>query len=625
MRFGEPLAFFWLLLVPLWGLLFIWLERRRARRIAGAGDPALLSRLVLAGADGGRSLRLVQAILLATAIVFSALALARPQLGMRTESRRARGIDLVVALDLSKSMLARDVVPSRLDRARVEINDLVDRLKGDRVGLVGFTSIALPLCPLTVDHGAFSLQLKSANPEDLPRGGTGIAEAIVAGQRMLTASKATDAERALLVITDGEDNEGDAIGAAKAAKEAGIAVHVVGVGSRTGEPIPMIGEGGKLEGYMKDRSGQTVVSRLNEKLLRDVADAGGGLVTLPSESGGLDLVPIRAHLSTLKKAELEERTVRVYEERYQFALVPALLFLILATLLRPMRRVARIMVTASFLLAASNANAAGPGLLEREDPDARAGNEALAAGKGADAVAAYDRAMARLGEDPRLLLDRGLASSSAGELDKAASDLRVAMESGKDPSVRASAAYALGNTYRKLKKYDDAIKAYQRSLVEDPSISGARRNLEITKRLKAIEALQPRDPNQKNEDGEKQQQPPQNQDGGTQPDSGNNNNSGDGGTDQQQDSGSDQSGADGGTTGDSGQSAEEQNAGEQDAGAGQQEQPQEEETQPEEAAEDDPEKKSAEETLDAVEAQEKALKRKRLLEKYRGKTVEKDW
>lgn len=629
MRFGEPLAFLWLLLVPLWIALFLWIEKRRARRLAAAGDPALIEALVLTDMGRARTLRIAQASLITAAIVFSAIALSRPQLGMRTEVRKGRGIDLVVAIDLSKSMLARDVVPSRLDRARAEVADLADRLKGDRMGLVGFTSVALPLCPLTVDHSAFLLQMKSASPEDLPRGGTGVAEAIAAGQRMLAASKKTDAERALLIITDGEDNEGDPIGAAKAAKEAGIAVHVVGVGSRTGEPIPVIGEDGTIQGYMKDRAGQTVVSRLNEKLLRDVAEAGGGLVTLPSESGGLDLAPIRAHLSTLKKAELEERTVRVYEERYQFALVPALLCLLLATVLRPSRPKVQVVVRGlAALLLISVASVSQAQALKKEDEDAKQGNEALAAGKHKEAFESYTKAMTRLGEDPRLLFDRGLSSLEGGELDKATSDLRAAMETSSDPALRARAAYALGNTYRQLKKYDEAIKSYQRSLIEDPATSGARRNLEITKRLKTIQDLQPKDPNQKNDEQKNDDQKKDQPDAGA-GDSG----SGDGGEDQSGDGGTsgdggDQSGQqDGGSANDAGgsQSAnQDAGGGAQDAGtAEQQPDPQEQEQQPESEQEQD--KKSAEEMLDSLKDQEKALKRKRMLEKMKGKPVEKDW
>ncbi|MCK6552776.1 VWA domain-containing protein, partial [Myxococcota bacterium] len=357
MRLGEPWALALLVLAPLVLVLHVVLERRRARRIGAAGDASLIGALVLAEADGGKTIRLARAILLSIALLFAVLALARPQFGMRTEMRKGRGIDLVVALDLSKSMLARDVVPSRLDRARLEIEEMVKQLAGDRIGLVGFTSMALPLCPLTVDHSALRLQLRSADPADFPRGGTAITEAITAAQQMLDSSKKTGAAQAILLITDGEENEGDPAAAATKAKEAGIEVHVAGVGSRTGEPIPLVKDDGTMDGYLKDAQGQTVISRLDEATLRKVADAGGGKLALPSDIGGLDLSSVRAHLATLKRAELEDRVVRVYEERYQWALVPAVLALFAATFLRSTRRRARLVVRGL------GASALGPSVL----------------------------------------------------------------------------------------------------------------------------------------------------------------------------------------------------------------------------------------------------------------------
>ena len=344
MRFAEPVALIALVLVPL-ALLAWWLdERARRRRISRAGDPALVARLTQAGADGGATLRIARAIVLALALALVALALARPQFGLRTELRKARGMDVVIALDLSRSMLARDVVPSRLERARIELSDLVDRLGGDRVGLVGFTSVALPLAPLTIDHAAVKLQLRAATPDDLPRGGTSIADAVQAGLRMLESAPDSGGAKAIVVVTDGEEHEGDPQAAAKKAKEAGVEVHVVGVGSRTGEPIPLVDASGKTTGYLKDRRGQTVISRLNEDMLKKIAAAGSGLVAVPGAQGGLDLSPVRNHLSSQKKAELSDRVVRIYEERYRWFLVPAFVLLLLATLLRPSRRPARVVL-----------------------------------------------------------------------------------------------------------------------------------------------------------------------------------------------------------------------------------------------------------------------------------------
>lgn len=615
MRLEAPYMLAALLLVPMVLVATMLLERWRDRRVARAGDPRLFDRL--SAGSSHRRRRAIQAGLLAAALGFMALALARPQLGMRTEVRKARGMDVVLAVDLSRSMLARDVVPSRLERARIELEDLVDRLPGDRIGLVGFTSIALPLSPLTVDHAALKLQLRAATPDDLPRGGTSIGDAIRAGRQMLESAPETGAARAIVVVTDGEEHEGEPEKLAAEAEKAGIEVHVVGVGSRTGEPIPLMNEAGKVTGYLKDARGQTVVSRLNEDMLTSIANAGSGLVALPGANGGLDLSPVRNHLATLQKAELEDRNVRIYEERFQWLLAPAFLFLLLATVVRPTRRATRLVVKGLSGLLVFWATSAQAAPFESEDPDARAGAQALADGNAEEAVNAYQRAIDRLGEDPRLLYDRGLAEAAAGELDKSIASLKTALESSPDPKLRGQAAFALGNAHRAMKKYGDAVKSYRRSLMEDPTNAGARRNLEIARQQKLIQELQPKDPNEdkeKSDDGEQgdeDEEDKENPDAGTDADAG--------ASDAEPSDGSDPGEPDGGGDGDDGGSQGSPDAGVEDAGGA---------SSPESEPEDSEEERSeqdVEQILDSLAEQEKALERKRRLEKFRGRKVTKDW
>jgi Ca-activated chloride channel family protein len=246
MRFAEPLGFLWALLAPLVIVMESWLDRRRLLALSGAGDLHLLNEMSSLGPDRGRRARKTEAWLIAIAFVLLGAALARPQFGSRTELSRARGMDVVIALDLSRSMLAKDVAPSRLERAKIELEAFAKELKGDRVGLVGFTSVALPLCPLTVDKSALAVQLRSASPEALPRGGTAIADAIRVSKEMLDRSPYRESGKAIVVVTDGEEHEGDPEAAAKEAKEAGVDVHVVGVGSAAGDPIPLP-EGGDFK------------------------------------------------------------------------------------------------------------------------------------------------------------------------------------------------------------------------------------------------------------------------------------------------------------------------------------------------------------------------------------------
>ena len=626
MRFAEPLAFLALILVPLVLVGHVLNERRLARRVQRAGDPDLIHAMTSTGADHGRGQRFASAILIAISLALICVALARPQFGLRTEIRKGRGMDLVVALDLSRSMLARDVAPSRLERARAELNDLIDQLPGDRVGLVGFTSVAIPLCPLTVDHSALSLQLSAANPAEMPAGGTSIAEAIAAARRMLDSSPKDGGSKAILIITDGEEHVGDAARAARDAREADVEVHVAGVGSRTGEPIPLISAGGAVEGYLKDRAGKTVITRLDEASLQAVASAGGGLSALPAPAGGMELGAIRAHLAQLKKAELEERTVRVYEERYRWLLAPAFVLLLLATLWKPRRRRRRgwgassVAMALSFLLM-------GAGPLERPDPDVEAGNTALQDGRGEEAVTSYDKARGRLGGDPRLLFNRGLAQAAAGEIDDAIQDFESALAQAAEPGLRSQTNLALGNAYRAKKKLAEAITAYRQAVIADPANSAARRNLELSRAMKRIQDLQPK---QENPDGEPNDDPNQDRpDAGPQDAGPQDGNVGDGGGQQNQD----QSGADGGVSdgpppppetkdgGSDGQDGGASSPPEGGDGGAPDAQGSGAEEQPAEALD----QQDVDALLDALREQEKVLKRKKLIEKYGKKSVEKDW
>lgn len=652
MRFEAPWVLFGLLLVPLLFLGRAYLAGRHAKRLSRAGDPALFAALT-DGHPRFAAVRTAQGILFALGFALTCFALARPQLGMKTEIRRGRGMDVVLAMDLSRSMYARDVVPSRLERAKIELGALLDGIRGDRAGLVGFTSIGLPLCPLTVDHAALRIQLRAADPSDLPRGGTSVASAIRASMKMLEAAGHDGADKAIVVVTDGENHMGDAVLAAKEAKEAGISVHVAGVGSRVGEPIPNIDENGKMHGYIKDGSGKTIISRLEPSALEKVAAAGGGKLALPAGGGGLDLGPIVSHLSTLKKAELEERTVRVYEERFAWALVPAFLLLLAATLVRPTRRLGLPRITFGLLLGAGlsySPPASAQSFFWRTHPKVREGLDALEEGRAEEASQAFEEAREILGDDPRIAYDRALADAARGELDLAMDGFRATAERAEDPNLRARARLGLGNALRQLKRYGEAAQAYREALLDDPSVDGARRNLELTRRMEEVQAAQPKDQDGENDDSESDEdnQDENGADAGTGDGGGDagtgdatagdgsssGQGSGDGGTDDgdPSDAGSSGQGSPDAGTGDGGGSSGADDGG-ADAGvppsggdAGTEDAGGAGSSAPEPSApEEDLSRQEAEAILDALQAEEKALERKRLMERFQGRPVEKDW
>lgn len=254
------------------------------------------------------------------------------QCGERTELVKRTGIDLVIALDASNSMLARDVKPSRLDRAKLEVTALLDRLKGDRVGLVVFAGDAFVQCPLTTDYAAARLFLRAVDPSGMPQQGTAIAAALYESKRVLDGGGRGNVAKAILIVTDGEDQLGDALKAASEAGEAGIRIYAVPVGSEAGEPIPIVDKNGNVSGYKKDREGRTVLTRTDVTGLRELSSRGNGLVLrgTGSDLGVLQLLP---ELDKLQKGDLESRLSVQYDDKYMWFAWPAFALLCIAAAL----------------------------------------------------------------------------------------------------------------------------------------------------------------------------------------------------------------------------------------------------------------------------------------------------
>ena len=269
-------------------------------------------------------------ILLVAVFVLSVLALIRPQWGFQWQEIKRQGIDILVVIDTSKSMLTQDVKPNRLERTKFAVQDLLKKLKGDRIGLIAFSGESFLICPLTVDYGGFQVSLKDLNIDTVPRGGTNIAKAIQAAIK--DYDKTSNKHKAIIIITDGDDLEGDPIVAAKKAREKGIKIYCVGIGNAEGELIQVKGDGGKTA-FLKDGDGNFVKSRLNEGLLKQIALITGGIYIKASGSKfGLDLIYER-ELSKLEKREIEAKMEKKYFERFQFPLSIALLLLVIQTCL----------------------------------------------------------------------------------------------------------------------------------------------------------------------------------------------------------------------------------------------------------------------------------------------------
>ncbi|AGC47527.1 BatB protein [Myxococcus stipitatus DSM 14675] len=263
-------------------------------------------------------------------------ALAQPQCGTKSELTKRRGIDVVVALDASKSMFARDVQPSRLERAKLELTTLLDELKGDRVGLVVFAGDAFIQSPLTSDYSAVKLFLRAVDPEVMPQGGTNVGAALRLSMQVLENADRGSKERVVVLLTDGEDFVGDVDEATDALKDAGVQVLTVGVGSESGEPIPVYDRRGEFVDYKKDENGDPVVTKLDRAGLETIAEGTGGAFFY--QPRGVAMGQVVERIDQMQKSELESRVTVRYDERFQSFAVPGLVLLVLGMMLLPSSR-----------------------------------------------------------------------------------------------------------------------------------------------------------------------------------------------------------------------------------------------------------------------------------------------
>lgn len=322
-----------LLGLPLLLWFLVWSWKRRIRDFHKLGSPELLERLV-EGVDRSRQKR--RLVILFSIVALLLLSLARPQWGKIDTMLTRKGRDIVVALDTSKSMGAQDIQPSRIAKAKREIDQLMDRFKGDRIGLVSFSGEAFISCPLTIDYAAARLFLSDIDIGSIPLPGTNLARAIEVARRAFIPELETS--RVLILITDGEQTTGDAISQAKEAAREGIIIYTVGIGSAEGAPIPERDESGKVIGHKRDSTDQVIVSRMDDQTLRQIAfETGGAFYQATPEAFELD----RIYQDIEKKRQEKEFAARMttqYQDRYQWFLVLVLVMLVAEMLMTDRRR-----------------------------------------------------------------------------------------------------------------------------------------------------------------------------------------------------------------------------------------------------------------------------------------------
>ncbi len=320
LRFAHPYVLYFMLALPVFVLFFMLMVSKRRKALKSLGDWTLLERLMPEYSSTRSTLKF---ILLMIAWVFLVMALAGPQIGSKLEKIKRKGIDVVFALDVSNSMMAQDITPSRLERSKQAISRLLDKMDNDRVGLVIFAGKAYVQMPVTSDYAAAKLFLSGVNPGMVPTQGTAIGQAIDRSASCFAEGKQS---RAIIVITDGENHEDDAVDAARRAAAQGIKVFTVGMGLPDGAPIPLY-NGALQIGYKTDEQGQTVITKLDDKMLSEIAVAGNGMYVRASNSQS-GVKEVFDKLNSLEKTEYDSRFFSDYEERFQYMLIAALIVLL---------------------------------------------------------------------------------------------------------------------------------------------------------------------------------------------------------------------------------------------------------------------------------------------------------
>ena len=321
LNFAQAQYLLLILLIPVFFIMQAVILRMRRRRVRKFGDEALVSKLMPSYSKGKVWVRL---ILFSIGFFFFVIGLSRPQIGAKLKEHETKGAEIMIVLDVSNSMLAEDYSPNRLERAKLAIARLVDKLRDDRIGLIVFAGNSFVQLPITTDYVSAKMFLNSITTESVPVQGTAIGEAINTAMRSFSAQ--SEKSRAIIVITDGENHEDDPVAAAKQAAELGVAVYAIGVGSPEGKPIPMDGE------LLKDKDGEIVVTRLDETVLQDVAQAGNGVYVRAGNSE-FGLNPIIENIKKMEDEMYSSIVFEEYDEQFMYFLGIALFFFVLEMLI----------------------------------------------------------------------------------------------------------------------------------------------------------------------------------------------------------------------------------------------------------------------------------------------------
>lgn len=318
-RFAHPEALYLLALIPIFILIFVWGRIKRKKQLKAFGEEEIIGQLMPNSSPKRSVWKFYVTLLAISAMIF---VVAGPQFGSKLQSTKRQGIEIIIALDVSNSMLAEDIKPNRLERSKQAISQMVDKLGNDKIGLIVFAGDAYTQLPITTDYASAKMFLSTINTGIVPTQGTAIGKAIELGVRSFGPEE--DVSRAIIIITDGENHEDDATKAAQTAQDKGIVVYTIGMGSRKGAPIPTGGN----NNFRKDREGNVVITKLDEKMLQEIAIAGGGK-SIRANNTKVGLNELLKDINKMEKSEIEAKVYSEYDDQFQWLAWIALLLLII--------------------------------------------------------------------------------------------------------------------------------------------------------------------------------------------------------------------------------------------------------------------------------------------------------
>ncbi len=500
--------------IPLFFILYAFYRRGRRKKIEALGDAALMQKLM---PTRSRMKGWVRISFFALAWFFFVIGLSRPQIGARLKESNRKGAEIMIALDVSNSMLAEDYSPNRLERAKLSISRLVDKLQGDRIGLIVFAGQSFVQLPITTDYVSAKIFLNSINTESVPVQGTALGDAIYTAMRSFSGEgQMGENNKAIILITDGENHEDDPVTAATAAWQEGIRVFCIGVGSPEGKPIPMNGE------LLKDKDGNIVVTKLDELVLQEVAEAGhGAYVKAGNAEFGLN--PVIDKLKELQEQEFQSQVFEDFDEQYMYFFAIALFFFLIEFLIgnrRSGRKLFSVVMIMMLSVFAANAQV--------DKKEVRRGNRDFDKENYKEAEVEYRKALIkdstsvaanynlantlyRMGDAVNAEKNYTAAADSVGKM-----PLNIDWKKGvvKEKNNDAARVYHnLGNTYLAQKKYGEAVEAYKNALKRNPADADTKTNLAYAqKMLKDQQQNQSGQGDQNQQNQNQQNQNQQNQD-----------------------------------------------------------------------------------------------------------------